>query len=136
MENNQSETVFYVPSMKEGVDFDIRWFTPVCEINLCGHATLAAAFVHFIQPVNTSGKIVFHSQSGLLTVTKNEDWIEMDFPSWKPGLCRITRSTEIAFWVLTRSFLFTGTATGWLNWNLKSGCRMPSRFLADEGAYR
>ena len=84
MENNQSETVFYVPSMKEGVDFDIRWFTPVCEINLCGHATLAAAFVHFIQPENASGKIVFHSQSGLLTVTKNEDWIEMDFPSWNP----------------------------------------------------
>ena len=47
LENNLSETVFFVPSKTKGVDFDIRWFTPVLEINLCGHATLAAAFVIF-----------------------------------------------------------------------------------------
>ena len=47
MENNLAETVFFVPSEKKGVDYDIRWFTPALEINLCGHATLASAFVVF-----------------------------------------------------------------------------------------
>ena len=119
MENNQFETVFYVPSMKEGADFDIRWFNPVCEINLCGHATLAAAFVHFIQPVNTSGKIVFHSQKRFADGYQNEDWIEMDFPSWKPGPVQDHPAVLCSILGVTRSFLFTGTATGWLNWNLK-----------------
>jgi PhzF family phenazine biosynthesis protein len=45
MENNLSETVFFVPSQHKGVDYDIRWFTPAVEINLCGHATLAASFI-------------------------------------------------------------------------------------------
>ena len=43
MENNLAETAFLVPSMQEGIDFDIRWFTPAIEINLCGHATLGSA---------------------------------------------------------------------------------------------
>ena len=47
MENNLAETVFFVPSEKKGVDYDIRWFTPTLEINLCGHATLASAYVVF-----------------------------------------------------------------------------------------
>jgi PhzF family phenazine biosynthesis protein len=45
MENNLSETAYYVPSTKEGIDFELRWFTPTVEMDLCGHATLASAFV-------------------------------------------------------------------------------------------
>ena len=47
MENNLAETAFFVPSKTKGMDFDIRWFTPALEINLCGHATLASAYVVF-----------------------------------------------------------------------------------------
>src|SRR4051812_47216233 len=59
MENNLSETVFFVPSEKKGVDFDIRWFTPVLEINLCGHATLASAYALFAILGYKKNKIVF-----------------------------------------------------------------------------
>ncbi len=84
LENNLSETVFFVPSGKKGVDYDIRWFTPAVEIDLCGHATLAAAFTIFTILKERKKKIVFSSQSGLLIVKKEKDRIEMDFPSWKP----------------------------------------------------
>lgn len=84
MENNLAETVFFVPSEKEEVDFDIRWFTPELEINLCGHATLASAFVLYTELGFNKPSIVFSSKSGLLTVEKNGFSYEMDFPSWKP----------------------------------------------------
>ena len=84
MENNLAETVFFVPSEKEGADFDIRWFTPEVEINLCGHATLASAFVLYTELGFNKPSIVFNSKSGLLTVEKNGFNYEMDFPSWKP----------------------------------------------------
>jgi len=84
MENNLAETVFYVPSDKKGVDYDIRWFTPAVEINLCGHATLASAYVIFNILEEKKKTIVFSSKSGLLTVRKKKDILEMDFPSWKP----------------------------------------------------
>jgi PhzF family phenazine biosynthesis protein len=81
LENNLSETVFFVPS-EDG--YDIRWFTPAAEINLCGHATLASAFVlyHFLK--FSKEKIVFHSKSGKLEVQKIGDIYVMDFPAWKP----------------------------------------------------
>jgi len=84
MENNLSETVFFVPSKKEGIDFDIRWFTPALEINLCGHATLASGYVLFNLLGFVKPAIKFHSKSGELVVTKREDLIYLDFPSWKP----------------------------------------------------
>jgi PhzF family phenazine biosynthesis protein len=84
LENNLSETVFFVPSEKKGADYDIRWFTPKLEINLCGHATLASAYTLFEILKAKKNKIVFSSQSGLLTVRKNKKVLEMDFPSWKP----------------------------------------------------
>lgn len=84
MENNLAETVFFVPSEQDGVDYDIRWFTPAIEINLCGHATLASAYVIFNILEEKSKSIVFSSKSGLLKVKKKKDIIEMDFPSWKP----------------------------------------------------
>lgn len=84
MENNLSETVFFVPSSKPEADYEIRWFTPVLEINLCGHATLAAAFVLFHVMGYSYPAIRFQSKSGILTVTKRFERISMDFPAWKP----------------------------------------------------
>jgi PhzF family phenazine biosynthesis protein len=84
MENNLAETVFFVPSQKDGADYDIRWFTPELEINLCGHATLASAFVLYTVLGYAKPNVTFSSKSGLLTVEKNGTNYEMDFPSWKP----------------------------------------------------
>lgn len=84
MENNLSETVFFVPSEMAGVDFDIRWFTPGTEVNLCGHATLAAAWVLFEQLHFPRPELVFHSKSGLLQVRRNGNQLLLDFPGWPP----------------------------------------------------
>ena len=93
LENNLSETVFFVASEKKGVDYDIRWFTPELEINLCGHATLASAFVIFEITKKKKKKVVFDSNSGRLIVIKDVENPPstgkgfrglMDFPSWKP----------------------------------------------------
>ncbi len=89
MENNLSETVFFVPSSGKAADYDIRWFTPALEINLCGHATLGSAYVIFEILEARKNKVVFSSQSGLLTIKKDKPSKTfrglMDFPSWKPA---------------------------------------------------
>ena len=79
-ENNLSETAFAV---KEGADYKLRWFTPGGEIDLCGHATLATAYVitKFIEPEIT--EVRFQTLSGLLVVVKKEEIFEMDFPSYE-----------------------------------------------------
>ncbi|MEO6488344.1 MAG: PhzF family phenazine biosynthesis protein [Ferruginibacter sp.] len=84
LENNLSETVFFVASKTKGVDYDIRWFTPAAEINLCGHATLASAFLLFNIIKVEKEEITFSSKSGLLKVRNAAGMISMDFPSWKP----------------------------------------------------
>jgi predicted PhzF superfamily epimerase YddE/YHI9 len=89
MENNLSETVFFVESEKKGVDYDIRWFTPELEIDLCGHATLGSAYIIFEILKQKKKKVVFDSKSGLLTVVKQKNDTGkfmglMDFPSWPP----------------------------------------------------
>lgn len=84
LENNLSETVFFVKSANADYDYEIRWFTPEVEINLCGHATLAAAFVLFNILNFDKPEIRFNCLSGSLKVTKEKDLICMDFPSWKP----------------------------------------------------
>lgn len=86
MENNLAETAFLVPSKKKNADYHLRWFTPVSEIHLCGHATLAAAFVCYNFLKHRKKTIVFETASGPLTTTKLKKGIEMDFPSWKPTL--------------------------------------------------
>jgi PhzF family phenazine biosynthesis protein len=93
-ENRHSETAFVVP--RADGDFDLRWFTPVVEDDLCGHATLASAYVlalrkHKLWPVR------FHTRGGMLTVSKNaaaqgtaarsNDSFEMDFPVIPPQAC-------------------------------------------------
>ncbi len=81
MENNLADTAFFV---SDADGFNIRWFTPVLEINLCGHATLASAFVLYNIKGYTKPKILFNSKSGKLIVEKKGDTFLMDFPSWKP----------------------------------------------------
>jgi len=83
-ENNLSETAFFV--VKDGV-YHIRWFTPVHEVDLCGHATLASAFVIFNSPGFTESEINFESKSGRLRVQKKVEGLEMDFPSQVPVKC-------------------------------------------------
>ena len=82
MENNLSETVFFVPAANS--DYEIRWFTPTIEINLCGHATLASAFVLYNFLNYKHPKVVFHSKSGKLEIEKRAELYVMDFPAWKP----------------------------------------------------
>ena len=84
LENNLSETVFFVPAASTSADFEIRWFTPEVEINLCGHATLASACVLFTILNFDNPEIRFSSKSGILKVTQHDGLITMDFPSWKP----------------------------------------------------
>lgn len=91
MENNLAETAFFVPRKQNKKEYDIRWFTPLAEINLCGHATLASAFVLFQLQKVKQNKIVFHSKSGPLGVVKNKSVnnhdgfsAKLDFPSWMP----------------------------------------------------
>ena len=79
-ENSLPETAFAVP---EGDGYSLRWFTPGREIDLCGHATLATAFVLFNFYDKDKEKIVFNTMSGELTVTKKGELFEMDFPVYK-----------------------------------------------------
>lgn len=81
LENNLSETAFFV---KEGDHYHIRWFTPTMEVPLCGHATLASAFVIFDYLEPDLDRILFHSKSGELIVTKKSDLISLNFPANKP----------------------------------------------------
>lgn len=77
MENNLSETVFYIPLDK---GFHIRWFTPTCEVDLCGHATLAAAWVLYHELGYEEPELAFLSRSGSLHVRQERDALLMDFP--------------------------------------------------------
>ncbi len=81
MENNLAETAFYVRSNGR---FSIRWFTPEVEVDLCGHATLASAFVIFNLEHFPGEVIEFDSRSGLLRVLKKGDFLTLDFPSDTP----------------------------------------------------
>jgi len=83
-ENNLSETAFFV---EEGECFHIRWFTPTQEVDLCGHATLASAYVLFESLNYSKDKIVFMSKSGELSVNRQGDWLTLDFPAQPPKPC-------------------------------------------------
>jgi len=81
-ENNLSETAFLVPKSKG--QYNLRWFTPTLEVDLCGHATLASAFVIFSFIDNTLSSVDFETASGLLSVAKSGEMLSMDFPARKP----------------------------------------------------
>jgi PhzF family phenazine biosynthesis protein len=76
-EMNLSETAFLV---RQPDHFDLRWFTPKAEVDLCGHATLASAHVLWQQGKATSDEIRFSTRSGILTAVKKQGEIELDFP--------------------------------------------------------
>lgn len=80
-ENNISETAFV---LKKYDTYYLRWFTPEREIDLCGHATLASAFVIMNYVEKKEMSITFHTMSGILTVERDEDVYYMNFPSRKP----------------------------------------------------
>ncbi|HEX5222742.1 MAG TPA: PhzF family phenazine biosynthesis protein [Verrucomicrobiae bacterium] len=82
--NNLPETAFTVP---RGSDFNLRWFTPTVEMDLCGHATLAAASVLFNERGLTGNEVRFHSRSGVLSVARDGDVLTLDFPSRPPTPC-------------------------------------------------
>lgn len=84
MENNLSETAFLV---KQGDSYALRWFTPLVEVDLCGHATLASAFVLFNFVDRTRHEVAFHTRSGVLLVRQEGDLVHMDFPSAPPEPC-------------------------------------------------
>jgi len=79
LEMNLSETAFCHPSPRTGEEWDLRWFTPTAEVDLCGHATLATAHV-LIEEHGVDGEIGFHTRSGRLTATSVDGGIRLDFP--------------------------------------------------------
>ena len=87
LENNLAETAFFI---HQGEDFELRWFTPELEIDLCGHATLATAHIIFTELGYTRDSIHFHTlKAGTLSVTKNADLYTLDFPSRPAKMCKI-----------------------------------------------
>lgn len=75
-ENNLSETAFTVPSERDDADFDLRWFTPAAEVELCGHATLAAGHI-----LMTGRPVRFGTKAGILAVSRRGDVLELDLPA-------------------------------------------------------
>ena len=99
-ENNLSETAFTVPSEREDADYDLRWFTPTAEVELCGHATLAAGHV-----LIHSDPLRFSTISGVLTVTRREDVLELNMRAAnltemrEPELCRALGIADAPVWL-------------------------------------
>ncbi len=83
-ENNLSETAFFVP---DGAGQALRWFTPKCEVELCGHATLAAALVYFQHRDRHASVVRFQTRSGLLEVRREGEAMRMNFPRLHAELC-------------------------------------------------
>jgi PhzF family phenazine biosynthesis protein len=89
VENNLAETVFFVP---QGNGYHIRWFTPEYEIDLCGHATLASAFVLYEFLGYKKRELLFYSKSGELVINRNGNQFQLNFPSRMPE--RVTEYPE------------------------------------------
>jgi PhzF family phenazine biosynthesis protein len=100
MENNLSETAFYV---KEGDQYHIRWFTPTVEEGLCGHATLAAAYVLFNYESHDGNSISFiTNRSGILNVTINGDLLTLDFPADRIERIQMTDELTAGFNIIPK----------------------------------
>ena len=85
-ENNLAETAFFV---RNGEGYHLRWFTPVVEIDLCGHATLASAFVIFNELTPTAESVQFSTKSGTLVVKRDGELLSLDFPAFPPQECPV-----------------------------------------------
>ena len=97
-ENRHSETAFVVP--RADGDFDLRWFTPTVEDDLCGHATLACAYVLALRKHNT-WPVRFHTRSGMVSVAQRPDSFELDFPAMPPQPCELPTSLLTALGLKT-----------------------------------
>lgn len=99
-ENNLSETAFTVPSESGEFDFDLRWFTPAAEVELCGHATIAAGHI-----LMTGKQVRFSTKSGLLIVSRQDDRLELDMRAANltevhdPELCAALRLPDSPVWL-------------------------------------
>ena len=83
-EMNLSETAFLLARSDGG--WDLRWFTPTVEVDLCGHATLASAHILWSEGHAKGGELLaFHTRSGMLTAEESDGWIELDFPAADPS---------------------------------------------------
>jgi PhzF family phenazine biosynthesis protein len=83
-ENNLANTAFFVPNQN---GYDIRWFTPKVEVDLCGHATLASAFIIFQDLAPAAKSVRFETKSGAVIVTREGDLLSLDFPARPPAGC-------------------------------------------------
>ena len=92
-EINLSETAFFV---RNGESYDLRWFTPACEVDLCGHATLASAFVVFEILDPAASLVRFQTRSGELRVSRHGDLLTMDFPARPPQPCNLSLALATA----------------------------------------
>ena len=95
-ENNLSETAFLV---KQDSYYDLRWFTPSIEVDLCGHATIASAFVLFEDAERTASEIKFKTGSGFMAVNKENNLLYLDFPSRPTVPCPMYKNFEKVFGV-------------------------------------
>jgi PhzF family phenazine biosynthesis protein len=95
-ENNLSETAFAV---KQDGYYNLRWFTPAFEIELCGHATMASAFVLFEETEKSAEKIYFKTLSGIVAVAREKDMLYLDFPARPVTPCQSYQTFEKAFGV-------------------------------------
>src|SRR5437879_1942776 len=87
-ENNLAETAFYIPN--GGGRYHLRWFTPAVEVELCGHATLATAYViQEIRRETTASRVTFDSKSGELMVDREDGLYALDFPADPPAECAV-----------------------------------------------
>ncbi|PCJ17555.1 MAG: isomerase [SAR86 cluster bacterium] len=93
-ENNLSETAFFVPN---GDSYDLRWFTPGTEVDLCGHATLASAYTLFEILDYVGEEIRFNTKSGVLTVARSGEYLRMNFPAQPPVPCETPSQIVEAF---------------------------------------
>lgn len=93
-ENNLSETAFIV---KEEKGYHLRWFTPTVEVEICGHATLASAYVILHHYEKDANEVRFHTLSGELIVRRKEGMLELDFPRYELNEIPVTDDMEKAF---------------------------------------
>ena len=94
VEMNLSETAFLYPSDN---GYNLRWFTPAVEVDLCGHATLASAHVLYTEKIVDQSQVIqFSTKSGRLTVRSIDDWLEMDFPATAVTPCESPNGLEEA----------------------------------------
>jgi PhzF family phenazine biosynthesis protein len=106
-ELNLSETAFLY---RNGDSYELRWFTPVTEVDLCGHATLASAHVLWEDGhVRAGDSIIFQTKSGALSATRGDGWIELDFPAKPEEYCVAPLELTEAFGVALQYVGCNGT---------------------------